>query len=137
MTNVSKRELDPHIKQKLFKQFALLFVMVGEKKMGTLFVELFTEAEQIMFIKRVGIILLLSENRSNYAIAKALEVSEATVRATKVKYIAGEYKNIAGAVRQQGFDSDKFWSVMEVVLRGGLPPKTGPGRWKYALGKNN
>ena len=136
MTNVSKRALAPEVKKKLFQQFSSLFVAAGEKQMSRMFLELFTESEQIMFIKRVGIIMMLSEQYSNYSIAKTLEVSEATVRTAKEKFLAGEYQSIAGATKRSTFDSEKFWSVLGVVLRGGLPPMVGKGRWKSVLGKS-
>ncbi|MCA9360558.1 hypothetical protein H6785_02690 [Candidatus Nomurabacteria bacterium] len=133
MTNVSKKELAPEVKKKLFQQFSSLFVMAGERKMGSLFIEFFTESEQMMFVKRVGIIIMLSEEHTNYSIAKTLEVSEATVRSIKGKLIAGGYQNILKITKKNTFDSEKFWSVMGLVLRGGLPPMVGRGRWKSVL----
>lgn len=134
MTNVSKKKLKPEVRKKLYRQFATLFSNVSEDKMGILFTELFTESEQVMFIKRVGIVLMLAEDLSIYRIAKTLEVSEATVMVTKDRFQAGEYDHIVGVTKRKTFDSEKFWSVMGTILSAGLPPIVGPGRWKSVLG---
>lgn len=133
MTNVSKKPLDDKLRQQLFKQFATLFASSSEYKMASLFIELFTEAEQIMFIKRVGIILMLAKGCSGYAISNMLEVSAATVRSTKEKYEAGAYDQLINITKKHSFDGKKFWSVLELVITGGLPSRTGPGRWSVIL----
>jgi uncharacterized protein YerC len=133
MTNVSKRELEPEVRKKLLTQFAGLFKAAGDVQLSKIFSELFTEAEQIMFVKRLAIIIMLINNFSNYAIAQHLEVSEATVRSTKAKYVNGEYDTIVRVLNNKKFDGQKFWRVLELVLTAGLPPRTGRGRWKFVF----
>jgi Trp operon repressor len=137
MVNVSKIPLEVKTKQKLFKEFARLFSMSSERKMGNLFLELFTESEQIMFIKRVGIVLMLCEGYSNYMVAKTLKVSPATVRSIQEKFFNGEYDQLVEMTKKSNFDTKKFWKVMEVVLRGGLPSRSDRKRWGHVLGTNN
>jgi hypothetical protein len=131
MTNVSKKPLAPTTRRKLLNQFSKVFKSAGDAKMSNMFSELFTEAEQVMFIKRLGIIILLSQGLSNYAVAKYLEVSEATVRSTKEKYNHGEYETIVRVLRNKKFNSEKFWRVVELMLTAGLPPRIGRGRWEF------
>jgi|AntRauTorcE11897_2_1112592.scaffolds.fasta_scaffold02752_3 Trp operon repressor len=131
MTNVSKKPLDDKLRKQLFEQFSSLFASSSQHKMASLFIELFTEAEQIMFIKRVGIILMLTKGYSGYAISNMLEVSAATVRSTKQKYEAGEYDQLFKTTKKRSFDGKKFWSVLGLVITGGLPPRAGAGRWSF------
>lgn len=133
MTNVSKKPLDTQLRQKLFKQFATLFASSSEQKMAALFIELFTESEQIMFIKRVGIILMLAKGYSGYTIAHTLEVSAMTVGSIKQKYQAGEYDQLVQITKRKNFDSKKFWRVLELVITGGLPPRAGAKRWSFVF----
>jgi uncharacterized protein YerC len=131
MTNVSKKPLRPELRRKLLKQFSAVFETAGEARMSAVFQELFTEAEQIMFVKRLAIIILLSHKLSNYAIANHLDVSEATVRSIKTKYAKGEYETIVRIVGNKRFDTKKFWRALELVLSAGLPPRAGRGRWRF------
>ena len=129
MTNVSKHKLKQKIQQKLFNQFTNVFIVADERKLASLFDALFTDAEKIMFIKRIAIIFMLSKGVSMYAIAKSLHVSETTVRTQREKLSEGQYNAITGIIRKQKFDSDQFWEIVEVLLRGGMP-SYGRNRWK-------
>jgi uncharacterized protein YerC len=137
MTNVSKLPPSSKTSQKLFREFSRLFANSGEQTITHLFLELFTESEQIMFVKRVGIILMLREDYSNYAIAKILKVSPTTVSTIQKNYLAGEYKQLVTATSKVAFDSDKFWKIFDLVLGVGLPARAGNGRWNHIFKVEN
>ncbi len=129
MTHVSNQLLVKETEEKLFKQFASLFATTKTKDMSLLFSDLFTPAEKIMFIKRIGIIMLLHQNQTSYRVAELLKVSHSTVRRLAVDYDNGRFDNLIGITRKGNFDSKKFWKTLEVLLRLGMP-EMGKGRWK-------
>lgn len=130
MTNISKNKLPKKSEVKLFSQFTKLFAVADEKLLADMFEALFTEAEKIMFIKRLAIILLLSRKCSNYRISKTLHISDSTVRDIKQKFLKGHYDVLVKSVNNKKFDTKKFWTTVEVLLSAGLPPR-GRGRWKW------
>ena len=99
--------------------------------MACLFESLFTDTEKIMFIKRLAIILMISQEHSSYSIGKALHVSNSTVRSLKEKFLKGEFDILVGATRKKNFDSKKFWETMDVLLRLGMPSYNDKDRWKF------
>lgn len=134
MTNISKQALQKDVQEKLFDQFTSLFMVTQKKQMSALFNALFTESEKIMFIKRVAVVFMLSQDCSTYTIAKTLHVSDKTARDTRVKYENGTFDQIEKLLKRKNFDAQKFWTVVEVLLNGGLPSRAGSERWKHVPG---
>ena len=130
MTNVSKRPLNPKAREQLLSQFINLFASASRRQHEELFLALFSGAERTMFIKRLAIVFLLSEEYSTYAISKTLVVSDFTVRRIQAQCTAGRYDPIIGVMKGRKFDREKFWNTVDVLLRCGLPPR-GRGRWKW------
>lgn len=129
MTNISKQRLDEKVEQKLFKQFTDLFIAAEERKLAEMFNALFTDAEKLMFVKRIAIVLMLSKNVPMYGIAKSLHVSLTTVRAQRDLYETGQYEPITRITRKKNFDTESFLSAIEMVLRLGMP-SYGKNRWR-------
>ena len=129
MTNVSKQSLQQKTQDELFEQLAKIFTTANHKQTATLFSDLFTPAEKIMFMKRLAIILMLHNQQSTYRIAQLLKVSDATVRRLQRAYTDGSYEHITAVVEHRSFNREKFWHTMEALLRGGMPPY-GKDRWK-------
>ena len=132
MTHISKKNLTKNSHKKLTEQMANMFVVADKKTASPLFTSLFTESEQIMFIKRLAVILMIDKRYSKYRIAKTLHVSESTVKLLLLKYEAGLYKPITKLAKSKSFDTNTFWEMVEVLLRAGMPPR-GKGRWKSTL----
>lgn len=80
-----------------------------------------------MIIKRVAIVGMLSKECSTYEISKVLKVSTATVKKHHEKMLAGEYTHIEAFFEKKKASED-FWKTLEIVMRGGMPPR-GRGRW--------
>jgi DNA-binding NarL/FixJ family response regulator len=129
MTNISKRRLGDMHQKKLLKQLAGLFATSDKKSTELMLTDLFTESEQIMFIKRLGIVMMINSGYSKYRIAKTLLVSESTVREAGKKFDMGMYNNLLRKTQTKQFDSKKFWATVEVLLRAGMP-SMGKDRWK-------
>ena len=131
MTRVSKKKLSKDARKKLLTQFVYLFSSTTKDKQGDLFTALFTDAEETMFIKRVAMIFLLLEGYSTYRISKTLIVSDSTVRSIQKRCESGSYDPIIQQMRKKSFDREKFWNTIDKVLRCGMPPRVGSGRWKW------
>jgi len=136
MTNISKKGLPIEIQEKLFNQFTQLFSNISQNKANKLFDSMFTEVEKIMFIKRLAMILMLSEGYSTYAIAKALSVSDSTVRVQRDKLHAGVYDMFVKSTKEKQFDNKNFWSTVDSLLRIGLPTSDIKSKWKFLNTKN-
>ena len=132
MTNVSKKKLSNQQQQQLKSQFVDLLAAVDQDSSRCFFNELFSEAEQIMLMKRLAIILLLQEGYSKYRIAQTLQVSESTVLEQAKQVELGRYRGLLKLSKAKTFDAQKFLDVLETLLQAGLPPQ-GKGRWKKAL----
>ena len=129
MTNVSKNTLDSKIEKKLRVQFAKFFSDQIPNEIESLFSELFTPTEQIMLIKRLATIIMLSEGESTYSIPKALQLSDSTVRDIKVKYRLGKYDSIIYRYQDKKFNAEAFVRILETLLSAGMP-SLGKDRWK-------
>ena len=130
MTNVSKRPLNPKTRERLFGQFIELFSSANRKQHEELFAAIFSQAEQTMFIKRLAVVFLLSEEYSTYAIAKTLIMSDSSIRDIRTQCALGRYDPIIAAMKRKTFDRERFWKTVDTLLRCGLPPR-GRGRWKW------
>lgn len=92
--------------------------------------ELLTYSEKVVLAKRFSIIFMLYEKMSWYRIHKVLNVSIATIRKMAIKIDLEEYENILEIVKQKK-NRKTFWTEMDIVLRMGMPPIVGKGRWKF------
>jgi uncharacterized protein YerC len=128
MTNV-KHTLTPKDKARLTQQLAGMFTANKDKNIA-LFNSLYTPAEQILSIKRLATIVMLHEGYTTYRVAQALDMSHATVLRHQRRLKRGEYDVIVSFISKKQFDRDTFWRVLETLLRAGLPPMAGPGRWE-------
>ncbi len=131
MTRVSKKHLTKEAERKLFAQFVALFSSGNKNQNAELFEALFTDTEKTMFIKRTAIIFLLLEGYSPYGISKTLIVSDSTVRGIRGQCENGAFDPIVSYMRKKSFDREQFWNTLDKVLRCGLPPRAGRGRWKW------
>lgn len=130
MTRVSREKLDHQTQEQLFSQLAQIFSSANQKQTAALFEALFTDTEKTMFVKRLASILLIAEDYSTYAIAQRLKISDSTVRSIRLQSQAGKFDALINLTRRAAFDKKQFWETVEVLLRGGLPPR-GKDRWKW------
>lgn len=129
MTHTSKKILTKKVEEQLTAQLAKLFSGKKEGPITELFSDLLTAAEQIMLVKRLAIIFMLTEGYSTYRIAKMLLVSDSTVRDIQAKLHVGHYQHLIQSSSGKTFNSKEFLNILEVILSGGLPSR-GKNRWK-------
>ncbi len=133
MTHVSKKKLKKKDLDLLATQFNRIVSKLGEKSSVQFFDEFLSEAERIMFIKRLGAIVMFKKGCSVYRVSKVLLISPSTAERMKLKYTIGAYRDIDHVLSTTS-DYNRFWDVIEKILGAGLPPR-GKNRWKRLMKK--
>jgi hypothetical protein len=129
MTNVSKRKLPEKEFVKLRSQFEKAISKLDAKTAGPFVRELLGPEEYLMLAKRLCAVVMYVEGNSSYRVWQLLNMSPSTAEKIRLDYYNGRYKHVTAALMKHRKDYEEFWSVLEVVLRAGMPPR-GRGRWK-------
>ena len=129
MARISKNALTEDEKRVLVKQYTRLLSDKKSSKQEQLLSEILTETEQLIVLKRVAAVILIDQKQSTYEIARTLKLSSASVSHYKAQIAAGKFSTLLELVRGKTFDTEAFWRTIDKVLRLGLPPIAGPGRW--------
>ena len=129
MPHISSKKLKQENLQKLYNEFSIALEKSARKSWVKLFLNDFlTRTEKIMLAKRFAVIYLLSKDVPTSYVAEALCMSPATIHRMSLKYEIGKYSSLLKTVK----DEDKnIWDILEKILRAGLPPVAGRGRWKF------
>jgi len=131
MSQVSHKTLSPSIRARLVKDLAHGIAKLGAQKQTSVFVyECMTPIERLMFAKRFAAIIMLEEGSAPYRIHRALGLSQSTVLRLARAHDRGAYVHAASIV-QKWKTSERFWETLELLSRGGLPRRVGPGRSKW------
>jgi len=129
MPHVSSKKLKKEHLNKLYSEFGTALEKLAKKSWLKFFLNDFlTRTEKIMLAKRFAVIYLLSKDVPTSYIADALGMSPATIFRMSLKYDIGKYSSLLKATSQGNKD---IWEILEKILRAGLPPRTGRGRWKF------
>lgn len=135
MPHISARKVKKEILNKLYNEFGKAFEKSAHKFQTSLFLnDLLTKTEKIMLAKRFAVIYLLSEDLPISYIAESLSMSYSTIFKMSLKYDTGKYSLLLKSIEQEKKD---LWKILEKILRAGLPPRAGRGRWKFLYEKNN
>ncbi|MBI3075165.1 MAG: hypothetical protein HYY92_03080 [Parcubacteria group bacterium] len=93
---------------------------------------LLSEPERIMIAKRLAIALLLEKKCSFSVIKKTLKVSQSTI--ARIRH-DGKQERLSLALRrfrESEYEGKQgFWDALEILLRAGMPPIAGRGRWRF------
>ena len=128
MTNISKKALDPGQLAKLFKQFNLIISKLTSTSSTDFLEELLGHEERIMLAKRLAAIALCIEGKSIYRISISLNLSPSTAERIYNAYKSGSFTSIEKNLTRNANTFNEFLRTLEVILRGGLPPRTGRDR---------
>ena len=132
----------PHLsKQKIKKEVAtvlndqlLTFLSVARTKgeAQVLATELLTDTERLMLGKRLAIIVMLERDYSFTQIEELLAVTPQTIGRIYKELMAGKHAKLARYAREytKHFRKNTFWDSFDRLLRAGMPPRAGKGRWK-------
>lgn len=129
MPHISSKKLKKEHLQKLYNEFSFALEKSAKKSWIKFFLNDFlTHTEKIMLAKRFAVIYLLSKDVPTSYIAEALCMSPATISRMSVKYDIGRYSSLLKAIKNENKD---IWGILEKILKAGLPPRAGRGRWKF------
>ena len=133
MPHVSSKKLKKETLNKLYDQFGKTLEK-SSRKSGTKFFlgDLLTRTEKIMLAKRFAVIYLLAQGVPTSYIAESLGMSYTTILKMSLKYDIGKYSSLLKTIEKEKTD---IWKILEKILRAGLPPIVGRGRWKFLYDK--
>ncbi|MEX2052168.1 MAG: Trp family transcriptional regulator [Candidatus Paceibacterota bacterium] len=135
MPHVSSRKLKTETLNKLYSQFGKAFEKSVKKCQAKFFLgDLLTKTEKIMLAKRFAVIYLLAQEVPVSYISESLGMSPATIARMSLKHEIGKYEKIIKTLDREEKD---LWNILEKILRAGLPPIAGRGRWKFLYQKNS
>jgi len=127
MPHISSKKLKSEHLQKLYNEFSIALEKSARKSWIKFFLNDFlTRTEKIMLAKRFAVIYLLSKDVPTSYIAEALCMSPATISRMSIKYDTGRYSSLLKTIK-----NDNIWGILEKILKAGLPPRAGRGRWKF------
>ncbi len=129
MPHISSKKLKKETLNKLYNEFGKAFEKSAQKSEAKFFLgDLLTKTEKIMLAKRFAIIYLLSGDIPISYIAESLGVSYSTLSRMSLKYDIGKYSLLLKTLKNTNTD---IWKILEKILKAGLPPRAGRGRWKF------
>lgn len=129
MPHISSKKLKKETLNRLYNEFGKAFEKSARKSKTKFFLgDLLTRTEKIMLAKRFAVIYLLSKEVLTSYIAESLGMSYTTVYRMSLKYDVGKYSSLLRTIEQEKAD---IWTILEKILRAGLPPRYGRGRWKF------
>jgi len=129
MPHISSKKLKKEYLNKLYSEFGNALEKSGKKSWTKFFLNDFlTRTEKIMLAKRFAVIYLLSKDIPTSYIAESLCMSPATIFRMSLKYNIGKYSSLLKTIKSENED---LWGILEKILRAGLPPIAGRGRWKF------
>ncbi len=127
MPHISSKKLSRENLDRLYREFANALQKSEKKSQMAFFLNDFlTHTEKIMLAKRFAVIYLLYQDVPASYISESLHMSPATIARMSVRYENGKYSSLLKAVKDQN-----IWEILEKILRAGLPPRAGRGRWKF------
>ena len=135
MPHISGKKLKKEVLNKLYNQFGKAFEKSARSSKSSLFLgDLLTHTEKIMLAKRFAVIYLLAQGVPTSYIAESLRMSYTTILKISLKYDIGKYSSLLKTIEKGKTD---IWKILEKIVRAGLPPIAGRGRWKFLYDKTS
>ena len=121
MTNISNKNTKSKDYKIAYKQLVSLIAKLKNKNASYLIEELFTEAEQIMFIKRFASVFMFKQGHSVYRVSQALGVSKSTASRLCKQYNQGKYNNLLNCINKR--QTNEFLSLLNDLILAQASPK--------------
>ena len=131
MPHVSKNKPDSKLLTLIFSELSTLIAHTNKNSAPKFLHELLTKTEQIMLAKRLTAVVMLSQEKGVYKIATRLNLSTSTVQRIASAYQGGEYESIVHSITRSKKDTERFWELIELISRGGMPSMSHKDRWKF------
>jgi len=133
MPHISAKKIKTENLSKLYSELVSALEKSTRKSKTKIFLnDLLTRTEKIMLAKRFAVVYLLSKGVPNSYIYETLHMSPATIARMSLKYENERYSNLLRSISRRNKD---IWRTLEKILRAGLPPIAGRGRWKFLYKK--
>ena len=134
MPHVSSKKIKKEVLNKLYSEFNGALEKSARKSGTRLFLgDLLTRTEKVMLAKRFAVIYLLSKKVPHSYISESLGISYPTISRMSLKYDLGKYSLLLKTIKS--LDQEDIWRILEKILKAGLPPRAGRGRWKFLYKK--
>ncbi len=129
MPHISNKKIKDDDLKRIKNQLVSIFDTAGNKrKSDALLREFLTYTENIMFSKRLAILFMLDQKISKNYISSVLSVSPSTISRISLKLEENKYPFISKIMKKNRKD---IWDILEIIIKAGLPPKIGKGRWQW------
>jgi len=131
MPHVSKKKLKTSVLRSIHRRFSKTVLQLKDTQHGRAFLDnLLTDTEKLMLAKRLAIIFMLNEGISTYHIHQTLKVSVSTVVRISRVLDRGGYLAVVQLFKKKKI-AQEFWHDVEKLIRFGMPPYAGKGRWAW------
>jgi len=135
MPHISSKKLKKETLNKLYDQLGKSLEKSANRSGAKFFLgDLLTRTEKIMLAKRFAVIYLLAQGVPTSYIAESLGMSYTTILKMSLKHDVGKYSLLLKTIEKEKTD---IWKILEKILRAGLPPIAGRGRWKFLYNKTS
>lgn len=115
MVNVSNEPLGDSTEEYIREQFADFLAEINTDQAESFLDSFFTESEQIMFIKRLAIVMMLDNNVPYAHIAEMLKVSTSTVKKTDERVQDGDFDDFHNQFATSD-RVDRFWNIVRAII---------------------
>lgn len=128
MPHLSRKRVKKHTFKRMTDEFVnAVSELKTKQEIKGFMKELLTPTEQVMFAKRLAVIMMLKRGYPFQAVEKTLKISSSTSlrfwKMTKTQPFTFLLKDMKKREAKK-----KFWEELERLSRFGLPPR-GKGRW--------
>ena len=134
MPHISSKKIKKEVLNKLYFEFSGALEKSVRKSGARLFLgDFLTKTEKIMLAKRFAVIYLLSKKVPHSYVSASLGVSYPTLSRMSLKHDLGKYSSLLKTIKS--LDKEDVWQILKKILKAGLPPRAGRGRWKFLYNK--
>lgn len=123
MAQISKMELDAEVARYIERQLLLVLFKSRSRESMSIFSDLLTDTERLMFAKRMAAVLMLIDEQSYYRIEQVLGMSTSTSKRLHSLLSTGVFSNLEGVMKKKQAHSEILVTIGK-LLRAGLPPRT-------------
>jgi uncharacterized protein YerC len=130
MPHISQKKISEKVLKRITGQFFDSIYKQSKFSIKPFLLNILTSTEEIMLAKRLAVIAMLIEGIGYYRIRKFLKVSTSTIKRLDIDLDNGKYRDVEKWFKKEK-NKKAFWLEMETVIRMGMPPIVGRGRWNF------
>ena len=129
MPHISQKKISKEHLKNIYDQLVSMFDTSGHSRQSDMLIkEFLTYTEKIMLAKRLAILFMLDQQVSKHYISSVLSISPSTVNRISLRFEKNKYPYISNILKR---NRKTIWDTLENIIKAGLPPKIGKGRWQW------